>query len=120
MIPVPITPEIRHAAALIWAWCSMPGNQVGGTLHIVVDDHNPEPEHILWCIDQTIEPNIRLDPSAVALLAVARQVLANALLALPDNQSRIAAITLAQPYTRTRPPAWMYTTNPVLVEWDET
>jgi hypothetical protein len=44
----PTVPQLIEAAK---AYYSMPGNGVGGSLHIVLDDDNIEDSHIQWCID---------------------------------------------------------------------
>ena len=39
----------------IWAYMDAPGNGVGGSLHIVLDDGNHDKRHIQWCIDYAEE-----------------------------------------------------------------
>lgn len=46
------------------AYYTKPGNGCGGSLHIVLDDGNTEPDHVQWCIDHAIETD---DEDGVAL-----------------------------------------------------
>lgn len=44
------TPEfVRN---IVDAYYRLPGNTVGGNLHIVVEDLNLESENILWCLER--------------------------------------------------------------------
>ena len=68
-IRVPVTPAMHACADLIEEWYRLEGNNVGGQLHIVVDDDNVETGHIVWClIDSQGEHRDELYMLATALL----------------------------------------------------
>lgn len=39
----------EEVAALIRRYRSIPGNETGGSLHIVIEDNNLEDYHVGWC-----------------------------------------------------------------------
>lgn len=47
--PKPTVPEVLP---LVHAYYRKPGNEVGGNLHIVLDDGNVEDGHIQYCLEQ--------------------------------------------------------------------
>lgn len=42
-------PTIPEVLPLVWAYRDLPGNGVGGALHIVLDDGNIDDSSILFC-----------------------------------------------------------------------
>jgi len=42
--------SIRDALMLCKKFYSIPGNECGGSLHIVLDDGNLEDDHVLFCV----------------------------------------------------------------------
>lgn len=57
----PKVPEVR---ALIRAYYSKPGNEVGGNLHVVLDDNNLRISDIAWARDHAAAAN---DQDGVAI-----------------------------------------------------
>jgi hypothetical protein len=51
------------------AWYRLEGNEVGGSLHLVLDDDNIEDEHVAFCIGWAIEHD---DAAGAALGMVLR------------------------------------------------
>lgn len=47
-------PTLSQLIEAAKAYYLMPGNSVGGSLHIVLDDDNIMPQHIDWCIDYAL------------------------------------------------------------------
>ena len=45
-------PKVPEVLALVRAYYAKPGNGVGGSLHIVLDDHNVKDSDIAWCRDR--------------------------------------------------------------------
>lgn len=84
------TPEVREAARLIAQVYQH--SCVGGGLHIVVDDFNIEASHVRWCLehlDEHVEPGEERE--------VTRRC-GEALLALPSDEHRAAAVALHDGY----------------------
>lgn len=73
----PSTPDVIAAAK---AYYQQPGNICGGSLHIVLDDHNLEDCHIIYCRDYAKD---RGDDDGV--------ILAQLLLAMTGTQRRAVA-----------------------------
>lgn len=48
-------PTVEFAALMVKAFYMLPGNGVGGNLHIVVDDLNYEKHHVEWCRNLALE-----------------------------------------------------------------
>lgn len=48
--PFAFTPFQQAISDEIKAFYKIPGNEVGGNLHIVLDDHNLKAQHLKWCI----------------------------------------------------------------------
>jgi hypothetical protein len=42
---------LRAAQAVLYAYLELPGNETGGSLHIVMDDFNYEDEHVRHCVE---------------------------------------------------------------------
>lgn len=70
-------PTIAQVLPLLRAYYAMPGNGVGGSLHLVLEDPNYEDHHVLACY----ETAMMHDDSAGALLALV-------LLAMSKTQRR--------------------------------
>lgn len=66
-MPKPTIPEV---APLIAAYYAKPGNEVGGSLHIVLDDGNIERYHVEFCRRYAEEHN---DPDGAALAEILLQ-----------------------------------------------
>lgn len=47
--PKPTIPEVEP---LVRSYYSKPGNSVGGTLHIVLDDCNIKDSNVRWCLEE--------------------------------------------------------------------
>ncbi len=45
------TPEVRRVARMVADFYALPGCNVGGPLHIVIDDYNLEDQILDWCIE---------------------------------------------------------------------
>jgi hypothetical protein len=41
---------VPEVLPLLVAYLLKPGNEVGGSLHIITDDGNDEPGHAAWCL----------------------------------------------------------------------
>lgn len=52
-----VQPDPVLVDPLVAEFLAMPGNEVGGLLHIVLDDSNVEEEHIEWCREQARAAN---------------------------------------------------------------
>jgi hypothetical protein len=50
MTAPPAKPTVPEVLPLVEAFYGIPGNGVGGSLHIVLDDDNYEQHHIEWCV----------------------------------------------------------------------
>lgn len=48
-------PTIPDVLPLIKAYKQLPGNGVGGNLHVYLDDGNTEAGHVLWCLEECIK-----------------------------------------------------------------
>ncbi len=48
-------PCIPEVLPLVLEFYAMPGNGVGGALHIVLDDGNVEASHVEWCVKRASE-----------------------------------------------------------------
>lgn len=48
-------PTIPEVLPLVQAYYAKPGNIVGGSLHIVLDDCNVDDSHVRYCIDDARE-----------------------------------------------------------------
>jgi hypothetical protein len=94
-IRVPVTAEMNACADLIEEWYRLEGNNVGGALHIVVDDNNVETGHIVWCLmDGPHNHRDEMYTLACALLD----------LTLPERFAVTAVVAAPYiPYARPRP-----------------
>lgn len=48
-------PTVERVVGLVRAYRSLPENDCGGSLHIVLDDRNLEDSHVAFCRDYAIE-----------------------------------------------------------------
>lgn len=53
---------------LVRGFYQLPGNEVGGVLHIVLDDGNIEDQHIEYCLSEAIAKNDMIAVSLAKLL----------------------------------------------------
>jgi hypothetical protein len=58
---------VPEAVALARAYCSKPGNGVGGSLHIVLEDGNTKRQHVEGCVKWARE-NGDVEGEALALM----------------------------------------------------
>ena len=49
----PTRPDV---SPLIEAFYKLPGNGAGGDLHVVLDDHNVERQHVRYCVETATDP----------------------------------------------------------------
>lgn len=110
MPPLPkITDEMIEAAmwelaGLCWDWYQLPGNDVGGALHVVLDDMNIEDRNLAWCRTESIgvlwtdEGRVPAPPEYVA---AATAILDG--LAVLDDAQRAMVVHMAVVYGPTRP-----------------
>lgn len=83
---------LDQAVALIREWYTIPGNDVGGAFHIVLDDGNVEAHHIVWCADQLDEwtqsyaPEMGATDDDIARMRFLAPRLTAALLALTEDE----------------------------------
>lgn len=73
-------PTVLHVIPLIEAYYRKPGNEVGGNMHVVLDDYNLEDWCIAYCRDRSAELN---DDDGVRL--------ASLLLQMTGTQRRVAS-----------------------------
>jgi len=50
-------PTIDEVLPQVWAYRDIPGNSVGGSLHIVLDDGNASDSDVKFCIDHAEKKN---------------------------------------------------------------
>lgn len=58
---------VPNVLPLVMQYKAKPGNDVGGSLHIVLDDGNIEDHHIIYCFEYALENN-DLDGAKLAWL----------------------------------------------------
>lgn len=51
----PERPSVPEIAEKIREYYTRPGNSVGGSLHVVLDDGNLQPSHIEYCLKYAVE-----------------------------------------------------------------
>jgi hypothetical protein len=56
LVPGGIKPTRTEVRPLTNAYYELPGNECGGELHIVLDDHNYQRPHIRWCREHATKP----------------------------------------------------------------
>lgn len=61
-------PSFAVMAPIVRQFYSLPGNGVGGLLHIVLDDGNIEDHHIGWCGEQAVKAGDELAYAIAVLL----------------------------------------------------
>ena len=64
-------PTVLDVIPMVRAYYAKPGNIVGGSLHIVLDDMNVDDSHVEWCLAYAIRKN---DTDGVALAKVLLQM----------------------------------------------
>ncbi len=100
----PMTSAMWELAGLCWDWYQLPGNDVGGALHVVLDDMNIEDRNLAWCRTESIgvlwadEGRVPAPPEYVA---AATAILDG--LAVLDDAQRAIVVRMADVYGPTRP-----------------
>jgi hypothetical protein len=93
-----MTDAMWELAGLCWDWYRLPGNAVGGPLHIVLDDTNVEADHIEWCIEHAEHHDGPMSDSTKELM----RKITDGLLALTEAERAVVTIE-ADPYGDERP-----------------
>lgn len=64
-------PTVPEVLPLLLAYLNKPGNNCGGSLHIITDDGNTHPGHAEWCLEYARKEG---DTDAVAILELMVQM----------------------------------------------
>jgi len=79
-------PTVPDVIPLIEAYYKKPGNEVGGNLHVVLDDYNIDTASVQFCLDQATAEN---DADGVKLAEMLLQM---------SRTQRLKAATKAKKY----------------------
>ncbi len=97
-----MTDDMWRLAAMIWDWYRLPGNDVGGALHITLDDSNIDDSCLDFCRQELAADNhYSNEHRTIARDALGVQILDG--LARLDERQRMTVVNVADPYGDTRP-----------------
>lgn len=97
----PMTPDMWRLAGLAWDWYRMPGNGVGGVLHIVLDDYNVDDRSLDFCMNDSRHWSFDEGGDRATMLAARDKIVAG--LRLLSEPERVMVVRSADPYGPVRP-----------------